>query len=166
MKRGKSIFSWVSAAGSPALKPRGSEQTHRWDLLYQTKSAKCSKWTTPGGPRRAPLSPLTASECVPCCCSCFLLLCHSVFNGADFLRLMPGEKGQSGFHRKQVSGNYLFYKNFETHLCWLNWNGIGDLDYWTIEVQNKSSRNQIRHEAEERRTKSKMWVAGFLDSNS
>lgn len=49
--------------------------------------------TTPGGPRRAPrLSPLTASECVPCCCSCFLSFCNSVFNGADFLRLMTGER--------------------------------------------------------------------------
>lgn len=49
--------------------------------------------TTPGGPRRAPrLSPLTASECGPCCCSCFLSFSNSAFNGAYFLRLMTGER--------------------------------------------------------------------------
>lgn len=171
MKRGKSIFSRVSAAGSPAPKPRGREQTHRWDLLYQTKSDKCSKCNNSRRTEESspPESPLTASECAYCC-PCFLSFCYSVFYAVRFSAVGDWGEDQSDLQISEKLYFILYFLNIKTPLRWLDLEDLDliyDLDYWEqtykIKARGTKTRPEIQGGWGLGQIDQKCWEAGFLN---
>lgn len=94
MKRGKKpeadIFSGVSAAGNPALRARGFEQTDHWGLFCRQNQHTDPSATTLKGPRRAPrLNPIWQQVSVLPVLS--LAFFHSVLKAAQSLPVVIGE---------------------------------------------------------------------------